>query len=511
MTTETCTINDRTLIDEIKGFCTKESIVAKTYDELKKNIDNDFEHPVDKDVIELIASIAIDKNEINYKNSEQIDQLWGLLLEKSIKCLRFFDTREPFLKNENKIPVAYGIKELKDYHRKYTEFEGMLYGSNEYYRDHVFHSVRTWMLGIFCLLTDKVSTNKQLVELIIVDGEKPLPHDANDQKNFSSKINFFEKVSMWTITSLCHDLGYPLEKSQKILEKTREMMGVFVANPKIWNDLDFSGIQDNINEYIVKFMSSKMKLIEKGEDNKYLGRIQPKYYLKFTKSLEKYGHGIVSTVIIYKMLLYFIESDYNLNDDYEFKEEDARQFYIRREILRAISAHTCPDIYHIRLNTLSSLLIVCDELQEWGRKAWKNIYTGINPNAIELQVHEFSSSRIKVTEVITMNNNDTAMVVDNMKRVFDRQYNHYRVIFRDGQFTDLRDFDFCKTLKIVLPKDGASEREIIVEYSILHSDKDEFLVDVSKAPQHKNEITEMINKFKEKYPRDVIKCKGCNK
>jgi hypothetical protein len=40
---------------------------------------------------------------------------------------------------------------------------------------------------------------------------------------------------------------------------------------------------------------------------------------------------------------------------------------MRREILRAIAAHTCQDIYHLSFNTLSFLLYMVDEIQCWGR------------------------------------------------------------------------------------------------------------------------------------------------
>ena len=63
---------------------------------------------------------------------------------------------------------------------------------------------------------------------------------------------------MWTFIALCHDLGYPLEKSQQILDKTQKMMKEFIPNPNIWNNFGFSGVQDNINEYVIKFMSTKM-------------------------------------------------------------------------------------------------------------------------------------------------------------------------------------------------------------------------------------------------------------
>ena len=213
-----------------------------------------------------------------------------------------------------------------------------MYGSSVYYRDHVFHAIRVWLLGVFCLLK-KINAEDAFITKLGLDGGAKPP----------SKIDFFEYISMWTITALCHDLGYPLEKAEQILDKTRKMMREFVPNPNVWNNFGYSGTQDSINEYVLKFISTKMK--EKTSDEKadeqtdaivekeYLGRIQPKYYLKYAKSLESFQHGIISTIIIYKMLLYFLESDFNLNDDYIYKNEDARQFYIRREILRAIAAH----------------------------------------------------------------------------------------------------------------------------------------------------------------------------
>ena len=64
---------------------------------------------------------------------------------------------------------------------------------------------------------------------------------------------------MWTITALCHDLGYPLEKAEQILDKTRKMMREFVPSPNVWNNFGYSGTQDSINEYVLKFISTKMK------------------------------------------------------------------------------------------------------------------------------------------------------------------------------------------------------------------------------------------------------------
>lgn len=502
-------INDKNLISDINnGF-------AKEIERREKEFgEKDFKHPVDSEIREMLKKMVTDgKDTMEYSQVKQLDELWITLINKSIKCLRFFDDREPFLKNNDKKPIAYGIDKLEQYHRRYASFESLLYGASSYYRDHVFHAVRTWMLGVFCLLKPMEKNGDILIDQITIDG-------CADEV-FKSNINFFEKISMWTLIALCHDLGYPLEKSQQILDKTQKMMKEFIPNPNIWNNFGFSGIQDNINEYIVKFMSTKMvtakianqdeqeeqSIKDSCEQNRYYGRVQPKYYLKYTKSLEHFDHGVISSVIIYKMLLYFLESDFNLNDDYEYKYEDARQFYIRREILRAMASHTCSDIYNIYLTTFSSILFLCDELQEWGRKSWNELYSGLQPNAVKLSIGEFNPQSVSIKEEIDMKQVDEEQIfIENVKRIFERQYEHYKVIFRDGQYTYARDFNFKKEMEIQLKQDGTEENVLKIQYELKAQQKNYFKVDLTHSYQYNND--KMRDKLKKilissEYPEEI--------
>lgn len=483
-------INDKSLIMDIKEFS---KIVEQRKIDFK---DMEFDHPLDAKSIEKLSNLIQGPSEIiEYSQVGELDDLWNELIDKAIKCLRFFDDREPFLNNKKKKPVAYGIDKLHAYHERYSDFESLLYGASSYYRDHVFHSIRTWMLGIFCLLKNMDSDEEGTTDenkIVFIDK---LTIEGDSNNTFIGKTNFFEKISMWTLIALCHDLGYPLEKSQQILDKTQKMMKEFIPNPNIWNNFNFSGIQDNINEYIVKFISTKMKKIEnkaisdeKSSEVKdtFNGRIQPKYYLKYTKSLEKFDHGIVSSVIIYKMLLYFLESDFNLNDDYIYKYEDARQFYIRREILRAMASHTCSDVYNIYLTTFSSLLFICDEMQEWGRKSWNEMYAGLQPNAVKLSIDKFTPNEVDISEDIDMCKIDEEdMVIENIVRIFVRQYEKYKVIFRDGQYTQARDFNLSKKMKLQLAENGTEGNEISIEYNLKAQDENSFTVNL-KASKYKN-------------------------
>ena len=132
-----------------------------------------------------------------------ITALWKQLIEKSIICLRHFDSREPFLRNDNKVPQAYGIDNLVQYFKQYREFESSLYGSVKYYRDHVIHVIRVWLLGMDLLIRNDCSYLKSM--------------SIDKSENY----NYYEKISVWTLIALTHDLGYPLEKSIEIFDKTR--------------------------------------------------------------------------------------------------------------------------------------------------------------------------------------------------------------------------------------------------------------------------------------------------
>lgn len=438
------------------------------------------EHPLDTDIVDALAKLrdAIKNNDDDYEifdHRSEVDSLWRELLKKAIKCLRYYDKREPFHdSSENKRPIAYGVDSLNQYYIEYGEFERILYGSSQYYRDHVIHVFRTWLTGIHLLTRN----NGQYLEKIQIHDAQPVLLEAP------------EKISIWTLIALTHDLGYPLQKAKSIIDQIKKMVSTFVANPEVWVDFSFHGVQNNMNDFILRLMSSKMvkKHLEDQEKTDYVVRLQPKYYFKFQKSLEKNDHGILSTLIIYKMLTYFLESDYTINEDYKFVEEERRQFYIRREILRAIAAHTCNDIYQMYITSFSVLLRICDDTQEWGRKNLSELYVASKHSYelkdIELDFESSETSKCIISERIKLDDQkdgDEAGYIDvnalkDQIHQFRRQALVYIMIFRDGQDTKNRDFSFIKqlvvecgtvttTLKLEILKDCASKLTGHIKYS----------------------------------------------
>lgn len=427
-------------------------------------------YPLDSDVrdiiIEICSFVAENASEYAlYQKQKEVQNLWRELLTKAIQCLRFFDKREPFIKNEEKHPLAYGIREIDDYYAKYKDFEKVMYGGVPYYRDHVVHVFRVWMLGCVILLRD----NCTLLANIKIDEV--------------CQINIFEKLSIWTIIALTHDLGYPLEKASKIIDKTKDMMTAFVSNPIISMDLSFNGVQNSMNDFILRLMSSKM--IGKNEENKppFVARLQPKYYFKFQKSLEHNMHGVLSAIIIYKLLLYFLESDFTINEDYIFNEEEVRQFYIRRDILRAIASHTCVDVYQMNQYLFSFLLIVCDEAQTWGRKGISELY--VNKNAkYDFKDIKFSAEdgTWEIFDRYELNDQEDAK---NILLAFQHQCLSYISIFRDGQDTSKRDFDFKweMSLKVKLS-----------EFRVVFSAKKDENIRIILTKHQEDENLSLVNK-----------------
>ena len=257
---------------------------------------------------------------------------------------------------------------------------------------------------------------------------------------------------------------------------TKNMMKAFVTNPSVDLDVTFSGVQNSMNDFVLRFISSKMWEIDPdsrktfeptpdhfeeemriragmaGEDLKhylegkrYVARLQPKYYFKFQKSLEHNEHGVLSALIIYKVLLYFLESDYSLNEDYMFDHEDARQFYLRREILRSMASHTCKDIYQNDALRFSFLLILCDDAQDWGRKNISQLYVD-NQGGYEFGNVLITEGRPIQSTISDSYDVTTSETLEQLLVNYKRQCKNYRSLFRDGQDTSNRNFEFKRTL-----------------------------------------------------------------
>lgn len=295
-------------------------------------------------LVENIKKLDSDKE--LYAQKDRVAEIWRDLLGKAIVYLKSRDNREKYHDDED-----YGVEKLDDFFRTFRQFEPLLYGAEEErYRDHMAHMLSVFLIGEL-LIRDTIGFDK------IDVGDKDFPK--------SGKISANEKEAMWCITSLTHDLGIALERIVTINPKARGMLEKFgIINMQ---DLSYPFLRLPLHDFAIQFISSDLVPPAGKKQRGYIPHIHSKYFLKFSEAYERRDHGIISCLVLMKNLVYFLESDYLLDLQKPLNSEEAKQFLIRRNILRAIAAHSNENIYYLTLPQFPFLLTIFDELHEWGR------------------------------------------------------------------------------------------------------------------------------------------------
>jgi len=359
-------ISDRKLIEWLKTSWTEIAFV-----------DASVKHPrvarAEK-IRELVAELSTD-DEL-HKQKPKLSSLWSLLIGSAIVYLKSKDTRETHHDDGD-----YGTEILKRYFDNFCEFERFLYGSSEHYRDHVSHMFRVFLLGEYLLRTK--AANSRLTFSDLRTGEEVLGGKQG------SSITAEEKEAMWCLMALTHDLGYPLEVLHSINSQVRGMVSPLRVDI---NPIAVSQQSGALNDLILKMLSSNV-VPEKGRTaNRFRTTVQTKYLVKFLRAQEEHDHGIESCILLFKALVFFLETDYCLDSRKTIDRADARQFLIRQQILRAIASHHCNSIYHLKMLDISFLLRIIDEMQEWGRPRLASLFEVIPDTRVEidkLQANEF--------------------------------------------------------------------------------------------------------------------------
>lgn len=401
----------RFLVDQLSSECDLLAFISRGKESLGETIELSF--------------AELENVNETLKDLEKLQSLWKSLLIEAIHFLRINDCREraflidwderwvPTNKTKMDTPNArneaalntYGILELYDYFCQFTKFESTLYGTDEYYRDHVQHPLLVWLIGLSVLsvhgkdFTIRAGGKSVIVESAgcadpswpTFDNARRLSDKARasaarnqcsedrDSANDDPKLQLSlgELGAMWTIAALTHDLGYPLEKVERINDQLEQMLRQFGNIGFTPSNFSFQAQHAHLVEALLHILSAKITNREDPpKPGAWLTHVSPKYQMKFSKSWESFDHGIVSSLILLRSLTFFLETDYSKDLHSFLDDEDARQFCVRSEILHTIAAHTTPKVYHVFANTLPFLLVLCDELQEWDRPTMADLKAG---------------------------------------------------------------------------------------------------------------------------------------
>jgi hypothetical protein len=377
---------------------------------IQKECENKSIEFIQKTTRERIAQLR--DVDLHYQ-ADLLKELWKLLIDDAISFLKSKDKREKFHDR-----MTLGTEELYAFMEEFQKFEPILYGVVPNYRDHIAHVFRVFLLGQNII--------KSAIGFENIEFEK------------SSQVSVTEKEAMWCIMALTHDLGYSLERMHHINQRVKSMLQKFGNIPVQEIGYGYFTQLGTISEFVVRFMSSS--IVEANQ--KLATHVQAKYYQKFLCALGNFNHGVISSVILMKDLVYFKESDYELDQNKLLDEEDARQFMIRREILRAIAAHNCDDIYYLGIKNFSFLLTVCDEMQEWGRPRLVDVFKR-GESSTELTINEFDEKLVdyKVTFALgaTASEEERKNAEIEVKTYYDSKRNKWLNVLRSAVGGDLRD------------------------------------------------------------------------
>jgi hypothetical protein len=349
---------------------------------------------------------------------KSLTDTWVRVLVDAIYFLRINDSREKhfFIKQgdilkkstmkERDVAASaqsnvYGIEELAEYFKQFEQFESTLYGADEYYRDHVIHLLNVWFIGLNILEKHGESFKMRVLEAARIKNASDLESArsmilSEGEPESRPCLSTAELSAMWSIIALTHDLGYPLEKVEKVNDELEKMLSKFGKIGFSRSRFSFETQHDHLVRFMLNLISSVAKVLPE-DQGKWKTHVRSKYYAKFSKSWESFDHGIVSSLILLKSLTFFIEVDYCMDLGQPIKIEDARQFAIRSEILHAIASHTTPKIYHLTTNNLPFLLVLCDDIQEWSRPTFGDMKSGIKGNAISVIIEKVEIGQISST------------------------------------------------------------------------------------------------------------------
>ncbi len=268
-----------------------------------------------------------------------------------------------------------GNAKLSEFLEEATKFEEVLYGLDEFYRDHTLHSLWVYLLGDYLLRGQMKKTYNDLNWHLFNDVEneaewKHLKTQARKRESELCKQVNEKKDAIWCLIALCHDLGYPLSKLGEINKRVGKVLNFFDFHSFEQVGYSLRIEHQYLTKQFLELMSDDIR-IQATTDEKdieiKLFRDDGAYW-RHCDSLERREHGTLSSLILFKLLGIF--GDATLRGpavDWGLEDAEAVDTLIRGMILYAIAQHDLEYNWANELGSLSDLLFLADEVEEFAR------------------------------------------------------------------------------------------------------------------------------------------------
>lgn len=256
-----------------------------------------------------------------------------------------------------------GYPRLSEYFRQYAHYENVLFSIDENHRDHVIHSIWVMMIGLYLTKQCRPLASIYYPVFQPVKDFKKTPstmHKAFD-------ILCSNEDALWVLTSLTHDLGYPIQKTTIANDVMSAMISNFGFLQQTKFSYQFTVLHQPAIDELLNIISTTVHWFEDGH---YKLGIDSGLRLDYSKSLELLDHGIMSAYLIQRYLDFICEIMSYYRDCPEYIEDDSQTAAFIGLIvlwLSAISDHTNCNKYFTELYDISVLLIISDELDEFSR------------------------------------------------------------------------------------------------------------------------------------------------
>lgn len=349
---------------------------------------------------------------INLREAEEMHNkikicknLWKLLFESSMS---FID------------PDRRGYDDLFSYFDEYVNFEELIFASDSFYRDHTMHCLWVYFLGEYVIKSDEFKPffkdyGNENVKLKEISKMLSKSNHADIFQNLIDICNLIDRSeeyndSIWCLSALTHDLGYPIKKINSINKNIKNILPHFGIKNYSEFDFSYSDIHDNLIKDFLNFISYQFSfanketkesdaimkkildvdefaniegikegaIIELTEDEKEILKDQSfkmklifdySRHMRYSKDFENYQHGIMSAFLLFRKLTVFINKPFTYSD---YKEVLVNKFdfikaMVLSNILMSISDHTSEGFQINKIASESSFLTFIDELEEFSR------------------------------------------------------------------------------------------------------------------------------------------------
>lgn len=354
----------------------------------------------EKDKIKNLVAGLRDAEGMNDKVNTA-KELWKVLFENSMS----------FIDSDKR-----GYDKLFDFFDEYVEFEELIFASDSFYRDHTLHCLWVYFLGEYVKknesfksfqkqINDDYFSIRKIQKAILDAGVEELIPTFFDQINKLVSVGEFDD-SIYCVSALTHDLGYPLKKIEKINKSIKKILPHFAINSFDEFNFAYTTIQEqyiekfieflstaigitidlkrddinfddlfneddegvNINKEAVQRLTEKQKKVIKKQANVKLRIMKKKSRIfAFSKDFEEYKHGIMSAFLLMKNVKSFSKLHFVETDNIEFADIDLADVIAKQKILTSMTCHTSDGYQIEKMNDVAEYLTFIDELEEFSR------------------------------------------------------------------------------------------------------------------------------------------------